>query len=236
MHAISTILPVSSPISQRLLPRQRLSSYLDRPDVPTSITSLLPRLDVPVVDKVAMEPQLELERQVDHGQRALGEILSIEHRDVIPQLIQSIHQRNQVPLALLGIFTARDEAWLLHGRRRAEEIRILFAIGQRVVQVPRVVTQAVEQPSRRWTTFLKVVRLRRVDSRLPKVLVLLGHPAVVDAAELAVDVPHVRGLDARLGLGFRVEDPACCLAVELVAGCYFVWLNGREFLCTFDVC
>lgn len=55
MRTIDTILPVHSPTRKLLLPRQRLSSNLDGPNIPTGIPPPLPRLNVPVIHKVAMQ-------------------------------------------------------------------------------------------------------------------------------------------------------------------------------------
>jgi hypothetical protein len=78
MRTISTIPSVYSLVRQRLLPRQRLGSNLDRPNIPTSITSLLPRLDVPVIDEIAVKAQFELQGEMDHGQRTLREVLGVK--------------------------------------------------------------------------------------------------------------------------------------------------------------
>lgn len=171
MRAISTILPIHSPIRKLLLPRQRLSSNPDRPDIPTSVSPLLPRLNIPVVDKVAMETQLQLQRQVNHSQRPLGQILRVKDGYIVPQLVEPIHERYQVPLSLGRVVTPGDEARLLYRRRGPEEVRVLGAARQRVVWVPGIVSQAIEEAASGGSTLLKVVRLRRVDLGLPKVLI-----------------------------------------------------------------
>lgn len=70
-------------------------------------------------------------------------------------------------------------------------------------------TQTVKQPARGGPALGEIVGPRRVDFGEPKVLVRLGDPAVVDAAEFAIGGPDERGRDACLvGLGGWVEDPA----------------------------
>lgn len=138
MRAINTILPVHSPIRKLLLPRQRLSSNLDGPNIPTGIPPPLPSLNVPVIDKVAMQAELQLQRQMDHSQRALGQVLRVKNRYIIPKLVEPVHECNQVPLALGGVLALGDEARLLDRRRRAEEVRVLRAACECVVRVPCV--------------------------------------------------------------------------------------------------
>lgn len=138
MRTVNTILPIHSPIRKLLLPRQRLSSNLDGPNIPTGIPPPLPSLNITVIDKVAMQAQFQLQRQVNHGQRSLCQILRVKNRHVIPQLVEPVHECDQVPLALGGVVALGDEARLLDRRRGSEEIRVLRATCERVVRVPRV--------------------------------------------------------------------------------------------------
>lgn len=204
----STIRRLTRSTCPTLLPRQRLRSDLDGPNIASlGIPPPLPRLDIPMVHKVPMQAQLQLQRQMQHGQRALRQVLRIKNHHVIPQHIQVIHQRDQIPLALAAA-VPRNKRRLLERARRPSPIHVLRPRRARRVQVPRVVAQAIEQPAGRGAALGKVVGPGRVDLGQPEVLVRLGHPAVVDAAELAVGGPDERGRDARVGFGGWVEDPA----------------------------
>lgn len=139
MRTINTILPVHSAICKLFLPRQRLSGNLDGANIPTGIPPPLPRLNVAVVDKVTMQAQLQLQWQMNHSQRALSQILRVKNRHVIPQLVEAVHEGDQVPLSLGGVVALGDEARLLDCRRGAEEVRIFSATRERVLRVPFVV-------------------------------------------------------------------------------------------------
>lgn len=186
-----------------------------------SIPSLLPGLNVTMVHKVAMQPELQLQRQVQRRQRAPGQILGIKNHNVVAQHIQVVQQRNQVALALAAVVLG-DKRRLLEGGGRSGEPDIFGAWGQRMVEIPRVVAEAVEEPARRRSTGGKIVRPCRVDLGLPEMLVLFGDPAVVDAAELAVGGPDKGRCDPRVGSGLGVEDPARGRRAQLVSCCHVV--------------
>lgn len=214
----STICSIRCPIRTTGLPGQWFGRNLDRADVAAlRLPPLLPRLNVPVVHKVPMQAQLQLQRQVQHSQRALRQFLRIKDEDVIAQHIEVIDERDEVTLALGAIFLLGDERRLLERRRGPGKVDVLVARGERLRRVPGVVAQTVEEPPRGRPTLGKVVRSRGVDLGQPKVLVLLGHPPVIDAAELAVGRPDEGGRDVRVGLGLGVEDPARRRGGELVA-------------------
>lgn len=172
-----------------------------------------------------MQTYFQFQGQVQGRQRALGQILRVKDDHVVSEHIQVIQQHNQVALALAAVILG-DEARLLKGPRWAGEPDILGALGQGIVKVPGVVTQAVEQPTRRRSALGKVVRSCGIDSDLPEMLILLGHPAVVDAAELAVGRPHEGGCDSGVGGSVGVEDPACGGRAQLVTGCHLAFGQG----------
>lgn len=125
-----------------------------------------------------------------------------------------IHQRDQPPLPFL--VTLRYESRLLKRARRSRKVHILLPRGKLIVQIPGIVSQTVEQPSRRRATLGKVVRTGGVDFREPEMLVLAGGPAVVDAGELAVGRPDEGRGDAGVVGEGGVEDPAVGRGGELV--------------------
>ncbi|SPQ25712.1 ef798fcc-f04c-4c85-91f9-df14b1c280cd [Thermothielavioides terrestris] len=104
----------------------RLGGNLQRANVAALCPPLLPRVDIAVVDPVAVQAQLQLQRQMDHRQRALGQVLRVEDDHVVAQLVEVVQQRDQVALAL-GAALARDEGRLLEGHGRPGEVDVLQA-------------------------------------------------------------------------------------------------------------
>ena len=214
-HVCTTILPVLPCICQTLLPGQRLGRHLDWTNISIGLASPLPCLDITMINKVPMQPQLELQGQVHHGQRPLGQMLGVEDEDIVPQHVEMIHKRDQVPLPLRAVFFG-DERGFLDRRRRPEKEYVLLPFGKRLVQVPGVVSQTIKQPSCWRPALGEVVRKSRIRPRLPEVFVFLGDKAVIDTGELAVGRPGVGRCDMRVGLSLGIEDPACSRATEFV--------------------
>lgn len=83
--------------------------------------------------------------------------------------------------------------------------------------------QTIKQPTGGGTAFGEIVRPAWVNAALPKVAVRFGHPAVVDAAELAVGGPEKGGCDARACFGGWVENPARGGTAKVVGFPLFCW-------------
>lgn len=194
------------------LPRQRPLRRPRRPHTATHLPPLLPLLQLRPINPIPMQPQLQLKRQLDHRHRPLRQIPRIQNHHIIPEHIQMILQRNQIPIPLLRTPPPRNKRRLLPRRRRPRPHRIPRP------PLPRKMAQNIKQPARRRPALGRVVKPRPVHLRLPEVVVRLGDAAVVDARELAVDLEDGGGRDAVAGLvGLGVEEPAVGGAGELVA-------------------
>ena len=153
---------------------------------------------------------------MDHRNRALRDLPSIEDTNIIPQHIQMIEQRYNIPVTLLRTARSRNKRRLLEsGTRTCPESLAHGAI-------PGEMSQAVEQAASRATTLGEVVRLCPVNHCLPIVVVLAGRKAVVYARELpAVGVKLLGRLDPAVSWGvLGIEDPPRRLVLQLIALCH----------------
>ena len=150
---------------------------------------------------------------MDHRERSLFDVLRIEDADIIPEDIEMIQQRDNVAVSLSCRIRSRDESWFLEGRTGSGPERL----GDRLI--PGEVAQAVEQSARRGAALFKIVRLGAINHRLPVVVVLHGHEAIVYPREFARVCVHLFcWLHPTVWTcHFRIKYPACRLVPYFIS-------------------
>jgi hypothetical protein len=91
MRPVDSIDPVLMLLlHQLLLPKQRLLRHSHGPKIPSRAAPRNPLSNIFLIYKIAVQTQLQFQRQVNRGDGALRHILSVHDDDVIPEDVEVI--------------------------------------------------------------------------------------------------------------------------------------------------
>lgn len=159
-----------------------------------------------------MQSQTQLERQVKHSNRSLRNILRIKYANIIPQYIQMIQQRHDIPISLPRATSPWDKRRLLECRPWPSP----EGIPNR--PIPGEMTDGVEQPPSRGAAAFCIIGPRAVDIRLPVMVVFNCQETFVNARKFSRKrLNFLFWFNPRVRWGLWIENPASRHILEFVA-------------------
>lgn len=182
------------------LPGQRILSWRQWANIATLTSPLLPFPNVSVVDEVAVETESELEWKMDDGEWTRRHILCVQDHDIVPKHVEVIHEGNQIPFSFGAAFF-RNEGWFLERCSRTLRVSAPMLRNQFETYrpknifrslIPRKMTKHIEQATSWRPAFCEVVRLRRIDLSLPKMVVWFRQMPVVNSREFPIYLEDFR--------------------------------------------